>query len=84
MILRALMLLVVLTCVIVRVLYYLAFLWVSFFQHQVLLYLLILGYTFLYFRVMFYNMCILLKASNLTTRVIRKYKWHHTAVLLAE
>lgn len=39
---------------------------------------LIIGYTFLYFRVTFYNTCTLLKASTLTTRVIRKSKWHHT------
>lgn len=39
---------------------------------------LILGYTFLDFRVTFYNTCTLLKASTLTTRVIRKSKWHHT------
>lgn len=75
------MLLLVLSCVIIRVLYYLDFLWLLFFQHQVLIYLLILGCTFQYFRVMFYNTCILLKASNLTTRVIRKSKWHHTDVL---
>lgn len=42
---------------------------------------LILGYTILYFRVMFYNTCTLLKAFNLTTRVIRKSKWHHTDAL---
>lgn len=51
-------------------------LWVSFFQHQVLIDLRFLGTLFCILE-LFYNTCTLLKASNLTAKVIRKYKWHH-------